>query len=400
MRGRVLCLTSLAALYLAVASPTAQAPVRRATNIAAILAYPNFYHMRQVLVVGTVAQQQNGEFRVSDPAGSLRLVPDGNAPDGLDEVRGQFWDLGRMKSDDPRFATIDLRRLFNIDPETSWPHPGEVMVIMSAAIAPAAAPAAVEAAVATTKSTAYPATPLRSVVLEPLRYVGQNVTVTGQFFGRNLAGDLPDSPAQSRYDFVMRAADASLWITNVRPRGRDAQGKPFELGLDTRLDTGRWLQVSGTVRQGRGLVWIDGLENTLAPAQPPAQTIVDDAPVRVPAGPPPEVVFSTPTDDEIDVALTTNIRIQFSRDVDPTTFRGQIRVTYVTTPGTVPPEGPDQPGEFTTQYSAANRVLEMKFARPFDRFRTVRVDLADGILGTDKQPLRPWTLMFLLGGGS
>jgi len=46
---------------------------------------------------------------VSDNSGSLRLIPQGNAPDGLDEVRGQFWDIGRMKPDDPRLAGYDLR---------------------------------------------------------------------------------------------------------------------------------------------------------------------------------------------------------------------------------------------------------------------------------------------------
>ena len=117
--------------------------MRRATNIAAILAYPSFYHMRPILLVGTVAQQQNGEFRVSDSTGSLRVIPDGNAPDGLDEVRGQFWDLGRMKPDDPRLAGYDLRATFHVDPEGAWPRPGEVTAIIASgasAITPAALP--------------------------------------------------------------------------------------------------------------------------------------------------------------------------------------------------------------------------------------------------------------------
>ena len=53
--------------------------------------------------------------------------------------------------------------------------------------------------------------------------------------------------------------------------------------------------------------------------------------------------------------------------------------------------------EFTTQYYAATRVLELKFAKPLERFRTLTVELLDGILGTDEQPLKPWTLTFLLG---
>ncbi len=57
-------------------SADAQPAVRRATNIAAILAYPRFYHLRPVLLVGTVAQQQNGEFHVSDGTRSLRVIPE------------------------------------------------------------------------------------------------------------------------------------------------------------------------------------------------------------------------------------------------------------------------------------------------------------------------------------
>jgi hypothetical protein len=54
--------------------------------------------------------------------------------------------------------------------------------------------------------------------------------------------------------------------------------------------------------------------------------------------------------------------------------------------------------EFTFQYSPANRVLEIKFPKPLERFRTLKVDLLDGIMGTDGQPLKPWTLTFMLGG--
>ena len=90
------------------------------------------------------------------------------------------------------------------------------------------------------------------MVLYPERYQDEKVTLTGQFAGRNLLGDLPDAPAKSRYDFVLRSADAAIWVTNIRPNGKD-----FELALDARIDTGRWLEVSGTLQQGRGLQWVD-----------------------------------------------------------------------------------------------------------------------------------------------
>jgi len=43
-------------------------------------------------------------------------------------------------------------------------------------------------------------------------------------------------------------------------------------------------------------------------------------------------------------------------------------------------------------------VLEIGFSRPIERFRTLQVDLPEGVLGTDQQPLRPWTLTFATGG--
>ena len=54
--------------------------------------------------------------------------------------------------------------------------------------------------------------------------------------------------------------------------------------------------------------------------------------------------------------------------------------------------------EFSTQYQALNRVLEIHFPKGLERFRTVNVELPEGILGTDQQPLKPWKLTFTLGG--
>ena len=58
----------------------------------------------------------------------------------------------------------------------------------------------------------------------------------------------------------------------------------------------------------------------------------------------------------------------------------------------------DADGGADVSVSAPNRVLEIQFAKPLERFRTLKVDLLEGILGTDGQPLKPWTLTFALGG--
>jgi hypothetical protein len=87
-----------------------------------------------------------------------------------------------------------------------------VTAIIASAITPAAVP---------------PAPTIRAIVLNPARYLDQKVTITGQYSGRNLLGDQPDAPAKSRYDFVLRSADAALWVVNMRPKMKDASGKDY-----------------------------------------------------------------------------------------------------------------------------------------------------------------------------
>src|SRR5262245_5660218 len=217
---------------------------RRATNIAALRAFPQFYHMRPVVVVGTIALADNGDLRLSNDGATMRVIYKGNTPDTLAEVRGEFWDLGRMNADDPRLAGLDAPRTFHIDPEGPWPRPGAVTAIIASAVTETVQPSSAS---------------IRGIVLHPARFLDQKVTVTGQFAGRNLLGDLADAPAKSRYDFVVRSADASIWVTNLRPRGKD-----FELALDARIDTGRWVEVSGLLQQGRGLQWLDATGTTIA----------------------------------------------------------------------------------------------------------------------------------------
>src|SRR5205823_894847 len=79
----------VAIVAIVAASASAQPGARRATNIAALQAFPGFYHGRPVLIVGTVAVDKD-QIRVSDEAGSIRLISKGSAPDGLDEIRGEF----------------------------------------------------------------------------------------------------------------------------------------------------------------------------------------------------------------------------------------------------------------------------------------------------------------------
>jgi hypothetical protein len=348
----------LAVALVCVAAATgvsAQPQPRRAVSLSTLLAYPAFYHQRPIVTLGVLTRRDNGDLQLTGGPTPMLVVFSGNTPNGPSEVRGEFWDVGRMNADDPRFVALDVRKTFHFDPDNGWPHAGQVTAIIATAVAPAAPPLST----------------VRGLVLNPSHYADQKVTVVGQFAGRNLLGELPDAPGQSAYDFVLRSADAAIWVTNLRPRGRD-----FELSLDTRIDTGRWIQVTGTLQSGRGLQWIDatGGRVTLV-ASPPADAAASapDDSVRVPAAPPPEVIFSAPAMDESDVPQTQSVRVQFSRDLDASTLKDRVRVHYVDEEARVLGE-PDTPvAHFTVQYVAATRVLEIKFTDPLVRYRTIKV---------------------------
>ncbi len=349
----------------AVASGSAQT-TRRLATVASLRQYPGYYHLQNVLV--------HGEF-VEGPRVLLRggerdipvLLNDAKTTTGLAEVRGQLIDVGRLEPTDPRLTAYDGAR----DPER-WPRPGEELLLNITGVAPAQ--------LTTTAS-------VRGLALQPWRFEGQKVTVVGQFRGRNLFGDLPSAPAKSRYDFVLRSADAAIWVTDLRPRGRG-----FDLSVDARVDTGRWLQVTGVVAQDRGLVTLTG--TTVAAATAP-----EAEPVEEEAAPPPppletaEVVFSSPYEGETDVPVGSSVRIQFSRGIDPKSIDGQIRASY----GGGPPEGAP-PLEFQHTYDGGTRAIELKFAQPFERFRTLRIELLEGLKAFDGSPVKPATITFSAGG--
>lgn len=235
-------------------------------------------------------------------------------------------------------------------------------------------------------------TTLRAMALAPERYEDQAVTVTGRFRGRNLFGDQPTAPGRSRYDFVLQSGEGALWVTGLRPKGEG-----FALDLDSRVDSGRWLEVTGTLRSSRGLVYVEATSLRLAPA--PADAPPSEPAARVAmAGPPPDIVFSVPTQDEADVAVSAPVRIQFSRDVDKETLKGRLKVSYLAQQSAQRGEPQPPSIEFTSTYVDATRVLEIRFRQPLERFRTVQIELLEGVTGTDGAAAKPWTLSFTTGG--
>jgi len=358
-------LTATVLLFVAVGDAASQGPVRRLATVAALREYPSYFHLQNVLLHGELVESGTEIVLRGGERDVPVILKETSTPSGLVEVRGQVIDVGRLEPGDARVAAYAQAR--NFDP---WPRPGEELVLL-----------------VTNVSQSQPAvTPsVRALALQPWRFEGQKVTIVGQFRGRNLFGDLPSAPAKSRWDFVLRSADAAVWVTDLQPRGRG-----FVLSVDARVDTGRWLQISGTVGLARSLTTILGTTVAEAEAPEAAPTAEEESPPPPPPAEPGEVVFSSPTEGEVDVPAAGRVRVQFSRGIDPASVADRIRVGYVGAPA----GGDLAPPEFTYVYDGGTRAVEIRFTRPLEAFRTVRIELLEGIRTFDGAPVRPWTLTF------
>jgi hypothetical protein len=353
---------------------SAQPTTRVAATTEALVAAPVFFHGKQIAVRHDV-EAAGQLWRLTATAKPVFVFWRGSPEVKSDaEVRGEFWDIGRLERNDTRFANVNLQAVLDLTSNGSWPARDQVFVITNASMI----------------ESPLPAEPtIRALALAPEKYVGKGVTVTGRFRGANLFADLPSAAGtKGRWDFVLQSADAAIWVTGVRPRG-----KGFDLDVNARMDAGRWLQVAGTLRREGALPFVEA--TSVAEGKAPNETAVEVVLPPPPPQQPPAVVFSAPTADETDAERTFPIRIQFSRDMDPKSFVNHIRVSYV---GAAPGGAPAIP-QMTVRYIEGNRALEIKPAAPLDRFRTVKVELLDGIVSNiDNMPLAPWSMTFTTGG--
>ena len=345
-----------------------QASARRFTTIDALRQFPGFYHLQNVLLRGEVVEDGKRLMLRADEHDIRIVMGDGAAAKkGLVEVRGVLFDVGRLEPSDPRVTGIAEGREAD-----HWPKPGEELILRVASVS--------EAQTATAAS-------VRSLTLEPWKFNGQTVTIVGNFRGRNLFGDLAGSPNKSKFDFVLRGTEGAIWITSLRPKG-----DKFDLDINRRVDSDRWLEVTGKVVHEHGLVSLEATRLKLATA--PQATAENDEPA-VPAAPlePVKVVFSSPTEGETDVSSNGTIRIQFSRGLREPTLANLVRVSYVGAPAAEP--AATLP--FALSYDGASRSIQIKMKQPFESFRTVRVQLLEGITGFDGGPVTPWSVTFSVG---
>jgi hypothetical protein len=382
---RALTLATAVVICAPLAAP-GQAPGRTATTIAALRASPVFFHGRQFAALGAIVDSRGlSRLEPIGTPGSPEAAPDaGSKPIYLfwrdrpsrteGELRGEFWDLGRLTEGDSRFAAVDFRPLLESVTQGRWPGRDQVFVVLNASLVEATLPQAPT---------------LRAIALAPERYDTRNASISGRFRGRNLFADIATPlPTPGKWDFVLQSADAAVWVTGLRPRGRG-----FELDPGARVDTGRWVQVTGTVRRDGSRVWVEAREIELS--KPAEEAAVEVELPPTPAEPPPTVVFSTPVPAETDVEAGAVVRVQFSRDMEARSFKDRIRVSYQSPPAGAAAPGP--PPTFAFAYNVGARGIELKFTKPLERFQTVRVELLEGITALGGDPLQPWSLTFTTG---
>lgn len=365
------CRLACVAIVLTAASfSRAQTAARVATTAEALVAEPVFFEGKPIAVRRTTAEIR-GVTALAQTAKPVavfwREAPSRSADV---EVRGEFWDLGRLQKTDARLTGLNLDPLLQATTQGEWPPRDRVFVILNAS----------------TADSPLPDDPsVRALALAPGHYDGKSVTVVGRFRGANLFGDLPVPVAKGRWDFVIQSADGAIWVTGMRPRGNG-----FNLDPSARLDTGHWLRITGIVRNGEPLPWIEA--TAISPAAAPTEAVAEVA-VPVIREPAPTVVFSAPVEADTDVERAAPVRIQFSRDMDPKSFQNQIRVSYVGG------QAPSAPPAFTFRYDQGTRALEIKFNAPLEPFRQVKVELLNGIVSArDNQPIAPWALTFTTAG--
>ena len=351
------------------AVPAAQPLRYMPTTLAALDAYPSFFH-RQPVVVRATPEGDLRDVFVSDGERRLRALhvapPVADERDVL-EIEGTFWDVGRLQPDDPRVADHGIAVMSERLLGKPWPSAGELRLLI---------------ADDTRRADAPDGTTIRTISLEPARYRDRTVTVTGRFRARNLFGDLPQAPGNTRDDFVLRSGDASIWIVGMEPKGDG-----FDFDVMARVDTNRWLRVTGVVGGGSHLATIEAESLTVVDRPAPAATrrAAPRPEQRLPA----EVIFSAPTQDDTGVAVDALVRFQFSRDMNPDSFAGNVRAAYVGAGGAL---------DLTPEYRSRNRVLNVQFAEPLLPYRPVAVTLGDGIEAMDGAALISYTLRFATGG--
>ena len=155
----------------------------------------------------------------------------------------------------------------------------------------------------------------------------------------------------------------------------------------------------GTLQQGRGLQWLDADAGSLeARAGRRRRRPTRNADPRAGRRRRPKSSSARRPRTKPTSRRATTVRIQFSRDIDPATLKGRIRVRYLEAQTRRARRAGDAGRRLHARSTARrNRVLELQVREAARAVPDGEGRALGGILGTDKQPLKPWTLTFQTG---
>jgi Bacterial Ig-like domain len=237
--------------------------------------------------------------------------------------------------------------------------------------------------------TPYRPVTIATVHADPAGFHGQSVMVTGRVEQRGNRLVVSDGTVSIRVLSQLPVDDGSYDLRGVvLDVGRLRKGDPILNRLSFKIHFDE-IYREGWPKPGEELV--------MAAA---SVTRASGAIVEI-AGPRPlplEVNFSVPVEGEADVRQDTRIRLQFSRELDAASLKNRIRLSYSASDSVERGEAQPPGLAFTITYDAGTRVLEIRPTQPLERFRPVKLDLLEGIAGSDGSALHSWSLRFRTGG--
>lgn len=225
-----------------------------------------------------------------------------------------------------------------------------------------------------------PEVSLEKLVSNPGKRDGQMIRVVGKFRGRNLYGDLPIRTQRTTADWVIKDDLYAIWVTGKKPKGAG-----WELDSGLKRDTGKWVEVIGKPETVRGVTYIKAVRIQLTP--PPSARADVKPPPPPPEKPrkPPVVVFALPLDGDGEVAQDSRFVVQFSKDMDESTFNGHVLLRYT---------GPVLPGDrafdgLKLTYDRGRRALTVDPGDLLRPRRQIELILLPGIADIDGLTLIP-----------
>jgi hypothetical protein len=350
------------------------------------------YNKRAVITQGVLDMMDAGQvyFRLRDEGAEILLIAVPNAHDDVRRLVGRDVEVVGLVRDVPyrqqccregqggacmmwqsQCDDPDLPALPNLDEGKShWPHVSITVWGITDMTPPPG----------TQRKREYKGSSLESLVMNPGDKDGQTLRVVGQFRGKNLYGDLPIRSQRGSSDWVIKDDAFAVWVTGKKPKGSG-----WELDTGLKRDTGRWLEVVGRVQTVNGITYLRASQVALASAPSPTATV--EAPAPLPERPkvPPVVVFALPLDGEEEVAADSRFIVQFSKDMDESTFAGRVMLRY---------SGPVLPGDrafdgVVLTYDGGRRALTVDPRDVLRPGRAVELLLLPGILDMDGLPLTP-----------